>query len=100
MAGLVLAYDPLMFLILLLFGLCFVLIFNYFFMLPVSASALFPFLVGLYTKRAVCVLIAACLCAVVVLRHTKNFRRISDGTEIKSREYFKGKYKINKMKKK
>lgn len=98
-AGLVLAYDPLMFLILLLVGLFFIFCFNYFFALPVSVSALFPVLVGFSSKSVISTLLAAAVGLTVILKHLKNFKRIADGTEIKSRDYFGGKVKINKVKK-
>lgn len=98
-AGLVLAYDPLMFLILMLSGFFFVFCFNYFFSLPVSASALFPVLVGFKSKSLIPTLLAVAIGLIVILKHMKNFKRIFDGTEIKSRDYFGGKVKINKVKK-
>lgn len=99
-AGIVLAYNPIMFLILLLLGLCCIFCFNYFFALPISASLLFPVLVGFYTKSVIPTILAAAVGLTVILKHSRNFKRIFDGTEIKFREYFKGKYKIEKVKKK
>ena len=100
LAGIVLAYNPFLFLILLLSGLFCVFCFNYFFALPISASLLFPVLVGLYTKSFLPTVLAAAIGFTVIFKHSRNFRRIFDGTEIKFREYFKGKYKIEKFKKK
>ncbi len=98
-AGLVLAYNPIMFLILILTGLFFIFCFNYFFALPVSVSVLFPVFVGFYSKDVICTILAAAVGLIIILKHLKNFKRISDGTEIKSRDYFGGKVKITKVKK-
>jgi len=100
LAGVVLAFHPLMFLILFLLGLLCILCFNYFFALPVSASLAFPVLVGFYTKSLIPTCLAAAMGLTVILKHTRNFKRIFAGTEIKFREYFKGKYQIEKFKKK
>ena len=100
LGGLVLAYDPIMFLLLLLFGVCCVICFNYMFALPISASAAFPVLVGFSTKAPLPTIIAAIIGLTVILKHSRNFERISSGSEIKFREYFKGKYEIKKFKNK
>ena len=99
LAGVVLAYNPILFVVLLLFGLFCVLCFNYFFALPISASLLFPILVGFYTRELWSTVLATAIGLTVVLKHERNFKRTFDGTEIKLREYFKGKYKIEKFKK-
>lgn len=100
LAGTILAYNPIMFLILFLLGLFCVFCFKYFFALPVSASLVFPILVGLHTKHVLPTILATAMGLVVVFKHFKNFKRIFDGTEIKFSQYFKGKYSITTVKKK
>lgn len=100
LAGLVLAYDPLMFSILFIVGISFVFITGYVFSLPISASAVFPVLVGIKTKSLVCIIISLCAGLVVILKHSRNFKRIVEGTEMRWKDFVKKKYKIDKVKKK
>ena len=99
LAGLVLAYNPLMFLMLFSLGSLFVLVFRYVFALPISAAAIFPVLVGIYTKSLVPTLLSIAIGAVVIFRHKRNFERVHDGTEIKITDYFKGTYKVQRVEK-
>ncbi len=100
LAGLVLAYNPLMFLMLFALGAMFVLIFRYVFALPISAAVIFPILVGVYTKSLVPTLLSIAIGAVVIFRHKRNFERVLEGTEMKITDYFKGTYNVQRVEKK
>ncbi len=99
LAGLVLAFNPLMFLILLSSGLLFVLIFRYVFALPISAAALFPILVAIYTSSLPPTLLAIAIGAIVIFRHKTNFLRVIEGREMKITDYFKGTYSVERVEK-
>ena len=100
LAGLLLAYNPLMFLMLFSLGALFVLIFRYVFALPISAAALFPVLVGIYTGSLVPILLSVAIGTIVIFRHKTNFARVLDGREMKITDYFRGTYQIEKVEKK
>ena len=100
LAGLVLAYDPLIFLVLFIVGFSFVFLTGYVFSLPISGSAIFPVLVGLKTRNLVCIILSACAGLVVIVKHSRNFKRIFDGTEMRWKDFVKKRYKIDKVKKK
>lgn len=100
LAGLVLAYNPLMFLILLCLGALFILLFRYVFALPISAALIFPVLVGIYTGALIPTLLSIAIGAVVIFRHKINFERVLDGREMKITDYFRGTYEVQKVEKK
>lgn len=100
LAGLVLAYNPIMFLILLSLGVLCILCFRYVFALSVSASIGFPVLVGLYTKALAPTLLAVAIGAVILFKHKDNFKKALAGDEIKFTDYFKGNYKVQRVEKK
>lgn len=79
--GTILALDPMMFVLLLLFGIIVVLITGYTFLIPLSASAVAPILVGLYTKSIPAFIILLLISALMHYMHRENFRRIRLGTE-------------------
>lgn len=87
--GLVLAYDPMSFVILLAIGIVLMLIVNYAVALPVSASVLFPFLSWLRSGDIVVFIITAALGVLVILKHSSNIRRAVRGEDIRIREYLK-----------
>ncbi len=99
LAGLVLAYNPVMFLILLALGTLCILCFRYVFALSVSASIGFPVLVGLYTKAVASTLIAIAIGAVIIFKHKDNFKKALAGNEIKFTDYFKGTYNVDRVEK-
>ncbi len=99
LAGLVLAFNPIMFLILLSSGLLFILLFRYVFALPISAAALFPVLVAIYTSSLTPTLLAIAIGAIVIFRHKTNFARVLDGREMKITDYFKGTYSVERVEK-
>ncbi len=83
--GFVLALNPSQFLFLLIIGLLLSFVFNYGFMIPFSASLIFPVLTGINYQSVLAFLITAACCVVVLCKHADNIKRIKEGTEVKFR---------------
>lgn len=86
--GFVLALNIKQFLLLLIIGLVLSFVFNYGFMIPLSASLAFPVLTGIHYQSLLAFLVTAAGCVAVLCRHRENIRRIKDGTEVKFRVFF------------
>lgn len=89
LAGVVLALDYQLFLVLLVVGLAVAFVVNYHWALPVSAAAMFPVTYGLTTQSILnfSVLLVPCMC--LILKHSENYRRVREGTEPTIRGYQK-----------
>lgn len=98
--GLVLALNPLHFVILLGLAVILAIVFRYGVMLPLTATTLFPLMTALshyrmagnnwvYGLLAFLILVPPSVS--ILLRHKSNFRRIKEGTEIGFLEGFRGK---------
>lgn len=91
--GMVLAYDPLIFLILFAIGLVCMLIFNYCVALTVSASVLFPVTVALKNIGSPDIVpatvIAAIISAIIIFRHRSNIARSFRREEPTTKFFFK-----------
>ena len=87
--GMVLAFDPLLFLILLCIGLAAMLIFNCGVALTLSASLLFPILVAFKFKFLPLSLLATAISILLILRHVGNIVRAFRGQDITVRQFFK-----------
>lgn len=87
--GLILAYDPTTFLILLIIGLSLMLILNYGVFLPVSAAVIFPLFIWLKTYQVADLVAAIILGAVIIFAHLENLSDAVNGSAIKIREYIK-----------
>lgn len=91
--GMVLAINPIVFLILLTLGLILMFVFNYGVALMTCAAILFPFL-GAAAERSVgFFIIAAAMSAILLWRFRENFTRIRNGEELKVRELISRKVK-------
>ncbi len=91
--GLVLAYDPTAFLILMLLGVTLMLVLNYAVFIPLSASALFPVFVGFHTSYSTPAIIAALVAGVIlIIAHIDNLAATFDGTAPKIRDYLKNSF--------
>lgn len=88
-AGLVLAHDPAVFLFLLILGLTLMLLANYSFVMPLSASALFPLLSGIRSQDLWITLLCLAVSALVFVKHWGNMGRALRGEDIRIREYIK-----------
>lgn len=82
LAGVALAYDPKLFLILLLLEAVVVLTVNYLCFVPITGSILFNIVYGVRTKSLAGALIFACATGVILYRHMENLKRIRQGTEV------------------
>ncbi len=81
LAGVVIALDVRIFLILLLLGIALSFIVNYPWALPVSAAGLFPIAYGVSTQSnlSIAILFFPCMC--LIIKHMENFRQVRNGTE-------------------
>lgn len=88
LAGLILAFDPLMFPVLLIIGIILALLTDYAVACPISAALLFPVLEGIRTQSLLVFLVLLSLGVLIVVRHLDNLKRIRNGEEIHVRAYF------------
>ncbi len=86
--GMVLAYDPWLFLLLLTLGAVLCVIVNYSFALPISAGILFPILAGWKARSLMIFLAAALPSAIIVIKHWSNIGKAMRGEDNKFRETF------------
>ena len=89
-AGTVLAYDPMIFVILLVISVALVLICNYSAAMPMSASLLFPLMAGARDRSFAVFFVTSLICSLIVYKHWENLLRARDGTDMKVREYLRG----------
>lgn len=85
--GMVLAYEPLFFVGLLLFGLLLMIIFNYSVVMPMSAGVLFPILVHCHGGSTVEVLLAAAASLLIIAKHFSNIEKAKNHTDVPIREF-------------
>lgn len=88
-AGTALAYNPLMFFILLAACMAVMFIANYSFVVPYSAAVLFCLCASLYSMDICVLIITAIMGILIVWKHFGNFRKAKDGEDIKVRDYIK-----------
>lgn len=93
--GLFLAFDPALFLLLLLLGVACAFLVNYAAALPLSASFLAPVLAGLKYHRLDIFALLLNIGLLIFYKHRDNIANIKNGEEIRLREYLKHKFKIN-----
>lgn len=82
LGGTILAYSPIIFCIMLACELLIALIIDYICFVPVTASIAFPVVYGLCEKDIYAAFIFAIPAIVMFIKHTENFRRIRQGTEL------------------
>ena len=85
--GLILAYDPVMFLILLALCVVLMLIVNSGSAVPMTASVLFPVAAGLHSQSLTVFAIAAQISALVAVKHWSNVLKALRGEDIKVRTF-------------
>ena len=81
--GMVLRYDPLVFLAMLWLEGVLVLVTNYICFVPMTAVILFPVIYGVMEKDLIGALILCVLIPVVFYKHKENLKRIKNGTELR-----------------
>lgn len=89
--GMILAFDPWIFLILLINAVVLMLIINYGVVGPMSASALFPVMVGVRSRSILEALVCAVTGLLIMLKHWNVFERMRNGSETKVRDFLRGK---------
>ena len=87
--GMILAFDPADFAVMLVIAVILVLAVNYTVVMPLTLSVLFPVFVRLNSANIPSLIIALATGALVIAAHSKNIKRACDGTDIKVREYIR-----------
>ena len=87
--GMVLAYNSLLFLVLLLSGGVLMLIVNYSFILPFYAASVFPVFVAIHSKNVLLTVICAAASVLIMVKHAGNIKKAKDGTDNKIRDFLK-----------
>lgn len=88
-AGMILAYSPRIFLMVLFAALTMMFIANYSYAAPMTAAALFPVLAWLHSGDPWVLLITAAASALIVVKHWSNIGKALRGQDVKIREFFK-----------
>lgn len=88
-AGMVLAYDPLLVLLLIIVGFLLMVIFNYGFMLTVSCAILFCVITTVIEKDIWIFLITAVVAALITWKHLSNILKAGTPNEIRARDYMR-----------
>ena len=91
--GFVLAYNPVIFLILLTFAVLLMLIVNYSFVVPYSGAILFPILVLLDSSDLILFSIAGLAGLLILYKHFENILKVRSAKDIKVRDFFKKVFK-------
>ena len=81
LAGIILAYDWRVFLIMLAAEAVIVFAVNYICIIPITASVAIPIVYGIMTKNIWGALILSILTVVIFFKHKENLKRIKNGTE-------------------
>lgn len=81
LAGVVLAFSPELFLLMLLGAVIVAFLTDYICFVAITASIAFPLLYGIITGRTAGVLIYAVIAVIMPCKHIHNLRRIQNGTE-------------------
>ncbi len=87
--GLILSFDPLMFLALLILTLILMLLFNYGVAMPISAAVLFPVLAFLKTKNLAVFALTLAASALVIYKHIPNLKKALKKDDTTVRDYLK-----------
>jgi len=90
-AGLVLAYDPWIFLILLILTVVLIIIINYTFAMPYSAGILFPVMSLVKSGDLRVFFLTAIASALIMYKHYENVVKARNGTDTKIREFIRTK---------
>lgn len=87
-AGMILAFDGMMFVILAVVCLTLMLIIDYAVVLPISASVLFPVVTALRYDNWGVILLALGVSVLIFLKNWSNLQKAVNGEVVKFREYF------------
>lgn len=89
LGGMVLAYDPMMFLFLLVICIGMMFITNHSVALPVTGAVLFPILSGIQSKSPAAAAIASAVGALIIYKHRKIISDVLNGRDVKLTEFLK-----------
>lgn len=89
LAGMILAYDWVLLLILLGIGFILMLTFNYGFMLPCSGAVFFSLISTIDTKSKASFAVTAIAAALIIWKHVPNMKNAGTENEIRARDYIK-----------
>ena len=81
LGGTILAFNPLVFVLLLAFEIILGFSVNYVCVVPVTGSIIFTLIYAIMTKDAVGTCILSVISLIIVIKHIENFKRIQNGTE-------------------
>lgn len=90
--GMILAYNPWMFLGLLVGGIVLMFLVNYAIVLPLLAAVLFPALVAVTSHDIIAVVICVATSILIIVKHWSIFGRIRRGEDTKVRDFLKGRF--------
>ena len=85
--GMVLAYDPVLFCILLVLGIILMLVFNCSVAMPMSAAPLFTILVSIRAQSLVVFGLAAAASLIIVIQHWSNIEKARSGNDVNIRGF-------------
>lgn len=94
--GMILAYNPWVFLFLLSTGVFLMLVFNASVALPIYVAVVFPVFVWFGTHHVGMLLITVATSILIVVKHWSNIDRIKRGEEVNLRKFFKNIFKKEK----
>ncbi|MEE1280225.1 MAG: glycerol-3-phosphate acyltransferase, partial [Oscillospiraceae bacterium] len=87
--GLILSFDPVIFLSLLILTLILMLLFNYGVAMPISAAVLFPILAFLKTKNLAVFALTLAASALIIYKHIPNLKKAISKDDATIRDYLK-----------
>lgn len=97
-AGLVLAFDPWIFLVLLIISVTAVLIVNYAYAMPMTGGFLFPVFAWLRSRSLTVLLLSAITGGLIIVKHWGNIARAHSGGEMPIRQYIRENFFRKKQK--
>ena len=98
-AGVVMAYSPLCFLILLAVGILLIIVVNHTFIMPYTVGPAFLVMATINTKSYVVFILTAFNALLLMIRHYENVIQAKKGTDIKVRPYLRELFSKNSKKK-
>ncbi len=89
LAGLMVALDPLLFILLLVCSVILMFIVNYGVVSIVSVAIIFPIMYGFSNPDFISIMVSIVVSALIIYKHIPNMIKAKNGEDVKVREYFK-----------
>lgn len=89
LAGMILAYDWVLFFMLLGIGFILMITFNYGFLLPCSGGVFFSLITTIHTQSKATFAVTAIAAALIIWKHVPNMKNVGTENEIRARDYIK-----------